>query len=149
MLLSIFDQENRTSDIHILNVREENFPEKYRPVIRRLKLAASSAEVKKQMEDEDEHLRYLQDIERGAHYQGEQKGLAKGRAEGRAEGRVEGRAEGEAIGLEKGETIGRNRAEENMVINSHKAGLSVETISSITGLTANRIIDILKRHGLM
>ena len=143
MLLSIFDQENRTSDIHILNVHEKDFPEKYRPVIRRLKKAASSAEVKKQMEDEDDHVRYLQDIERGAHFKGEQKG----------------RVEGEAIGLEKGEAIGLKKGEverdqlkaelkvskENVVINSHHAGLSVETISNITGLSSDRIIEILRQ----
>jgi hypothetical protein len=69
-LLSIFDQSNRTSDIHILNVNEEDFPEKYRPVIRRLKMAASSTEVKRQMAEEDDVLRYLKDILRGAHHEG-------------------------------------------------------------------------------
>jgi hypothetical protein len=69
-LLSIFDQSNRTSDVHILNVREEDFPEKYRPVIRRLKMAASSTEVKRQMAEEDDVLRYLKDILRGAHHEG-------------------------------------------------------------------------------
>ena len=135
-LLSVFDQENRTSDIHILNVREEDFPEKYRPVIRRLKMAASNQDVKKQMEAEDEHLRYLQNIERGAHYKG----------------REEGRAEGEAIGLEKGKAMGdaeRIKLQEDVVINSHKAGLPIEIISSITGLTSEQIIEILKRHGLI
>ena len=39
----------RTSDIHILNVSEEDFPEKFRPIIRRLKGAASDSKVKKQM----------------------------------------------------------------------------------------------------
>jgi len=67
----------------------------------------------------------------------------------RIEGRIEGRAEGEAIGLEKGEAIGRTAEKENVVINSLKAGLPVETISSITGLAADRIIEILKRHGLL
>ena len=33
LLLSVFDQNNRTSDNHILNVREEDFPEKYRPLL--------------------------------------------------------------------------------------------------------------------
>jgi hypothetical protein len=40
-LLSVFDQSNRTSDSHILNVKERDFPEKFRPLIRRLKGAAS------------------------------------------------------------------------------------------------------------
>ena len=63
-LLSIFDQSNRTSDHHILNVREEDFPEKYRPIIRRLKGAASNSTVKKQMKEEDEIFKYLRDAMR-------------------------------------------------------------------------------------
>ena len=110
-LLSVFDQENRTSDIHILNVREEDFPEKHRPVIRRLKMAASDHELKRKMQEEDKHIRYLQNIERGAHYQG--------------------RIEGEAIGLEKGEIIGveKGRAEgeaERAQLQTERAQLQAE-----------------------
>ena len=59
LLLSVFDQNNITSDHHILNVHEEDFPEKYRPLLRRLKQAASEPEVKEQMTVEDEFLDYL------------------------------------------------------------------------------------------
>ena len=57
LLLSVFDQNNRTTDHHILNVCEEDFPEKYRPLIRRLKQAAVTPEVKEQMRNEDEAMR--------------------------------------------------------------------------------------------
>ena len=60
-LLSVFDQANRTSDIHIMNVREEDFPEKYRPLIRRLKMAASSPEIKEQMKAEDQYLAFIKE----------------------------------------------------------------------------------------
>jgi hypothetical protein len=63
-LLSVFDQSNRTSDHHILNVRDEDFPEKLRPIIRRLKGAASDSTVKKQMKEEDEIFKYLRDAAR-------------------------------------------------------------------------------------
>ena len=63
-------------------------------------------------------------------------GLDKGEAKGHAKGRVEG----EAIGLEKG----RSEEKENIVINSHHAGVPLETISSITGLTIDQITQILK-----
>jgi len=63
-LLSVFDQSNRTSDNHILNVGEEDFPEKFRPLIRRLKGAASDSVVKKQMKEEDEIFKYLRDAAR-------------------------------------------------------------------------------------
>ena len=60
-LLAVFDQSNITRDWHILNVSEEDFPEKFRPIIRRLKNAAGNSKVKKQMKVEDEFIRYLQD----------------------------------------------------------------------------------------
>ena len=50
-----------TDDNHILNVREEDFPEKYRPIIRRLKAAASNRTIKRQMREEDGFARYMQD----------------------------------------------------------------------------------------
>jgi predicted transposase/invertase (TIGR01784 family) len=87
------------------------------------------------------------------HAEGRAEGLVEGRAEGlvegRAEGLVEGRAEGEAIGIEKGEVIGRTAEKENVVINSHKAGVPITTISTITGLTVEQVIEILKRNGLI
>jgi len=79
--LHAFDQENLTSDNHILNVSEEDFPEKYRPIIRRLKMAASDPEVKRQMKKEDEDIKYLKDIERGGYH----KGITEGRAQNEAE----------------------------------------------------------------
>jgi len=86
------------------------------------------------------------------------------RREGKEEGLAEGLEKGEAIGLEKGEAIGLEKGEaiglekgrkelederEKMVINSHKAGLQMETISTITGLTAEQIIEILKQNGMI
>jgi hypothetical protein len=68
LLLSVFDQNNRSSDNHILNVREEDFPEKYRPLIRRLKEANCDPEIKKQMKAEDEVFDYMKMLERMAAY---------------------------------------------------------------------------------
>ena len=55
-----------------------------------------------------------------------------------------GCAEGEAIGLEKGEAIGEEKTYKTVVINAHRAGLSIETISSFTGLTPEEINRILE-----
>jgi hypothetical protein len=63
-LLSVFDQRNVTSDHHILNVKEQDFPEKYRPLIRRLQRAIAEPQVRKTMDIEDEILEDLQDKER-------------------------------------------------------------------------------------
>jgi predicted transposase/invertase (TIGR01784 family) len=84
-------------------------------------------------------------------FEGEAEGLAKGLVMGRAEGRVEG----EAIGLEKGEAIGLEKGEakrleqqEKTVINSHREGLSAKTISIISELPIEKVIEILKRNSL-
>ena len=64
ILLSVFDQQTITADHHILNVKEELFPEKYRYLIRRLQKAAAEPELRKTMDIEDEILEELQDKER-------------------------------------------------------------------------------------
>jgi DNA-binding NarL/FixJ family response regulator len=63
-LLSIFDQDNLTTDRHILNIREEEIPEKYRPVLRRLLEAISEKAIRNAMKAEDEVLDELQTLER-------------------------------------------------------------------------------------
>lgn len=66
MLLSVFDQDNRTDDIHILNVREEGFPGAYRPLVRRLQNAVLAKEIRDNMEIEDEILEGMEELERAA-----------------------------------------------------------------------------------
>ena len=66
ILLSIFDQDNRTEDQHILNVREEDFPLQFRPIIRRLQHAVEVPEIRDNMEAEDTILEEFEDQERRA-----------------------------------------------------------------------------------
>jgi len=68
---------------------------------------------------------------------GEAIGLEKGKAEGKAEGRAEGKAEGRAEG--------RAEEKQQMVINSHNAGIAIETIAQITNLTVAQVTEILNR----
>lgn len=65
ILLSVFDQRNPADkDRHILNVREEDFPLKYRPIIRKLQKAILDNEVKKRMDMEDGIIDELEDMKR-------------------------------------------------------------------------------------
>jgi hypothetical protein len=65
VLLSIFDQSCAVDDVHhILNVREEQFPEKYAQIIRKLQAAIQDAEIKKKMTLEDDLLDELEDLDR-------------------------------------------------------------------------------------
>lgn len=63
-LLNIFDQTNQTQDFHILNVDENDFPEQYRPIIRRLQQAIAVPEVRNMMNTEDEIIEELEDKDR-------------------------------------------------------------------------------------
>ncbi|MDR1259410.1 MAG: Rpn family recombination-promoting nuclease/putative transposase [Tannerellaceae bacterium] len=67
--------------------------------------------------------------------EGMAEGLTEGRAEGLAEGRAEGLAEGEAKGIAKGIA--------EIVINCKRNGFSIEQIKTITGLSEERILEIL------
>jgi len=102
-----------------------------------LALDKLSAEEKKQYaRDVDEKL--LRDAEiRTALFEGELKGEARGLRKGLAKGEAKGR------------TAERTEVQENVVINSHRAGLPVETVASITGLTSEQITEILQRQGLI
>jgi len=53
-LLAVFDQSHSIENRHFLDVNDEDYPEKYREVIRRLVRAASEVEVRKTMTVEDE-----------------------------------------------------------------------------------------------
>ena len=63
-LLSVFDQSNREQNDHILNVNEQDYPEKYQDQIRRLQKAAAVPEIRKNMDVEDEIIESFADLER-------------------------------------------------------------------------------------
>jgi len=65
ILLSVFGQKNfADNEHHILSVNEKDFPEKYRPIIRKLHEANQNSEIKKKMTLEDEIIDELEDMER-------------------------------------------------------------------------------------
>ena len=64
ILLSVFDQSNITSNLHIINVKEDDFPSKYRDIIRRLQKAVSEPEIRDRMEAEDDIVEQLEERER-------------------------------------------------------------------------------------
>ena len=53
-LLSIFDQDNIKDNKHILNIDENQFPEEYRHIIRKLREACESEQVREEMLLEDD-----------------------------------------------------------------------------------------------
>lgn len=63
-LLSVFDQENRSSDYHILNVSEDDFPKRYQIIIRRLQRAIAKESLRRSMDIEDDIIEEVKDMER-------------------------------------------------------------------------------------
>ena len=64
-LLGIFDQSQKDpKDAHTLSIREEDYPKKFQPIIRRLIKAISEPDVREVMEVEDDYLEDLEDMER-------------------------------------------------------------------------------------
>jgi hypothetical protein len=63
-MLRVFNQGKKTADRRILNIREEDYPEKYRPIIRRLQRAIAEPGFRKKMDLEDEVIDELKKLER-------------------------------------------------------------------------------------
>jgi hypothetical protein len=63
-MLGVFDQSKMSSDHHILNIGEEDYPEKYRPIIRRLQRAVAEPVLRKKMDLEDEITDELKNMSR-------------------------------------------------------------------------------------
>jgi hypothetical protein len=63
-LLGVFDQHRVTSNAHILNIDEAEYPEKYHPIIRRLQRAILEPDVQDTMDAEDDILQELEELER-------------------------------------------------------------------------------------
>ena len=62
MLLSIFDQANRQENHPIMNVKETDFPERFRPNIRCLRAAAQEKEVRDMMTVVDDFVVEINDF---------------------------------------------------------------------------------------
>ncbi len=62
-ILAVFDQSGMIDDAHFLDIDDENYPEKYRDVIRRLLMAAAEVKIRQTMTVEDEILSELDALE--------------------------------------------------------------------------------------
>jgi hypothetical protein len=54
--------------MHIMNVKEQDFPEKFQPIIRRLKQAVEVKEVRDVMEIEDDFVKELNEYHLNPNY---------------------------------------------------------------------------------
>jgi hypothetical protein len=67
-LLGIFDQKKIFDNAHLLDIQNEDFPDEFRPIIRRLEAAWQDSQVMANMDLEDDYLFDIQTIERQKDY---------------------------------------------------------------------------------
>ena len=58
-MLSIFDQDNITEDKHILNIEDSQFSKEHQHIIRKLREAYESKQVREEMQMEDDYINEL------------------------------------------------------------------------------------------
>jgi uncharacterized protein (DUF3084 family) len=63
-LLALFDQSGMTNDPHFLAINEEQLPEQYRPLLRRLQKAVADPVVRQTMDAEDDLIEDFKDYQR-------------------------------------------------------------------------------------
>jgi chromosome segregation ATPase len=63
-LLALFDQSGATDDPHFIHVNENDLPERYRPLLRRLQKALADPIVRQTMEAEDDLIEEFKDYQR-------------------------------------------------------------------------------------
>jgi hypothetical protein len=63
-LLALFDQSSLASDRHFLNIEEEELPERYRPLLRRLHKALADDTLRRSMDAEDDYVEDIKNFQR-------------------------------------------------------------------------------------
>ena len=132
---------------HILNIKEEEYPEKYRPLIRRLQSAILEPEMRKQMKIEDGILDEFEDMQRKIQSQNhiivesEQKAA---KAEQKASKAAKNTAKAEQVANEARQETAQikrdaDEGKKAVVRNLKEAGVALSTIMQATGLSKEEI----------
>lgn len=142
-ILTVFDPDNIEGSEHILNVDESGFPEKYREIIRRLRKAAESEEMREIMHVEDEVFEELAAGERAVEERDRALAIIAARESELAE-KISALAEKDSALAEKDSAIARKDQQLiRTVQNLARAGQTSENIAEITGLSGEVIAEIL------
>jgi len=71
----------------------------------------------------------------------------EGKEEGKVEGKVEGLKQGEIKGLKKGRIEGKKAIIIDVIRKGVSKDISIETLTDLTGLTENEVLDIISTLG--
>ncbi len=141
-LLALFDQSGATDDPHFLNINENDLPEQYRPLLRRLQKAVADPIVRQTMEAEDDLMEEFKDYQRLI--------TAK---EGIIAEKEKVIFEKEQTISEKEQTISKNKQTmqkkqqqlENAIRELHAAGTDVQRLSNIFQMSVAEIKEFLEK----
>jgi hypothetical protein len=134
-LLALFDQSAATDDPHFLTVNEEDLPERYRPLLRRLQKAMADPTIRQTMEAEDEVIEEFKDYQR-----------LISRQEQVISEKEKTISEKEKTISEKEKTISEKQQQiEAAIPEIHATGMEVKKLAGIFGLSETEVIEILKK----
>jgi len=127
-LLALFDQSNKSDDIHFLNVDEEELPKRYRPLLRRLQKAIADPVIRQTMDAEDDLIEEFKDYQRLISKQE----IIIGEKE-------------KAIEQKDKAIEQKDKAIEQAILELHAAGTGVERLTQIFQLTVDEIKAVLNK----
>ncbi|MFZ2897748.1 MAG: hypothetical protein WA004_03945 [Saprospiraceae bacterium] len=133
-LLALFDQSNQADDHHFLNIEEEELPERYRPLMRRLQKVMADPIVRQTMEAEDDLIEEFRSYQRLITLK-EQQAQERARVLQEKEEAIE--HQGQVI-REKEEVIRR------AIRQMFNAGTGVEELAALFLMTSGQVEEILK-----
>jgi hypothetical protein len=137
-LLSIFDQSTYVdAEHHILNIKEEEYPEKHRSLIRRLQSAILEPEMRKQMEIEDGILGEFEDMQRQIMQKTQETADAKREADEARRETANVKIEAEERSAEAEREADESR--KKVARNFKTAGVAVTIIMQATGLSREEV----------
>ena len=146
-LLSLFDQSGATDDRHFLAINEDELPERYRPLLRRLQKAVADPVVRETMEAEDDLIEEFKDYQRlisakeGIIAEKEKVISEKDLTIFKKEKTIE---EKEKTIEEKEKGLSAKQEQiENAMLKLHDSGTSLEDLADIFDLPAHKIKAIL------
>jgi len=141
-LLALFDQSNATYDRHLLEINEDNFPERYRTLIRRLQKAIADPIVRETMEAEDDLIEEFKDYQRLI-TEKEQVISEKEQVISEKEQVI---SEKEQVISETRQALDSKQAQlENAIRTFHDSGVEVERLAEIFQLSAAEVVAFLRK----
>ncbi|MBK9338399.1 MAG: hypothetical protein IPM98_18390 [Lewinellaceae bacterium] len=132
-LLALFDQSSTTDDPHFLTINENDLPERYRPLLRRLQKAIADPTIRHSMDAEDDLIEEIKDYQRLI--------SEKERIITEKERAI---SEKEQTMQENQKTISGQRKQIETAIRAlHQNGASVEGLASVFGMSSAEISAVL------